>query len=302
MISFADQFSFVVRPKKLKIAKIGFSCVYCTYAAPLRHQLRLHCYEKHTKHPACLMEFSNSIMALEEQESFGRDWTEDRRSPVQEMKDDKANISIGGSSESTKGDDQEKINKPDASSEASESKMEIDQNTEVPKKAENQCDLGQNPSSEITEKDTNEQTTENIDEKVKMEEKKIEEKNSFQGESEQDKEVLSCMESILDNFGSKDGVTKPETETQDESKEILPNSCPKNGHKFANPFSNLIVQLNSTQLKVKDAFEGTLDDVDLYLEKFGVRTLNMDSLTPRQFALFMKKFGSSLQQLTENQA
>ena len=54
--------------------------MYCTYAAPLRHQLRLHCYEKHTKHPACLMEFINSQTSiLEERVMFAQDMTEDKK-------------------------------------------------------------------------------------------------------------------------------------------------------------------------------------------------------------------------------
>ena len=255
------------------------------------------------------MEFSNSIMALEEQECFGRDLTEDRRSPEHSTKDNKT--ITGRGNEDNKGDNCENSMEQDANSNAvkedtksSESNSELDQKTEISEKpGKSECCSADNQSSDSKDMESQGQETENKEDKAKMDEKIDNEKNMLKTESEQDKEVLSCMESILENIGSgvEAAVTKTDDETNNTLTGILPSSTPLNGHKFANPFSTLIVQLNSTQLKVKDAFEGTLDDVDVYLEKFGVRTLNMDSLTPRQFALFMKKFGGSLQQLSEQQ-
>ena len=64
-----------------------------------------------------------------------------------------------------------------------------------------------------------------------------------------------------------------------------------------NPLVPLVKKVGSSVVKVPDFF-GTqsLDDIDIILSDYGVRTLNMDMLTKKQFSLFLKKFGSDLQQ------
>ncbi|XP_076106593.1 uncharacterized protein LOC143075155 [Mytilus galloprovincialis] len=321
-----DQNSYVVRPKKLKIARIGFSCVYCTYAAPLRHQLRLHCYEKHTKHPACLMEFINSTMALEEQEDYARDKTEEKKSPEKTGSTLEINVEkhvsedmvVNSSSEKQEKDIQDfeeksveegehdsseklegkKIQSIEAADTVKEKKNKLEESViEISSADETEIDITIEHSD--CEKKTEGETTKDLKDKSKNEIENLPENlntgtdNSISKvDEDQNKEVLTCMENILANIGNADNTT-----TENGANDYILQTDKFNGHKFSNPFSTLIVQLNSTQLLVKDAFEGTLDDVDIYLEKYGVRTLNMDSLTPRQFSLFMKKFGSNLQQI-----
>jgi hypothetical protein len=69
----------------------------------------------------------------------------------------------------------------------------------------------------------------------------------------------------------------------------------KRKNKFDNPLKNLVHKLNSSQINLEDTFHTSLDEVDSFLNKFGVRTLNMDMLTPQQFSDFIERFGSSLQ-------
>lgn len=289
--------------------------MYCTYAAPLRHQLRLHCYEKHTKHPACLMEFINSQTSiLEERVMFARDMTEDKKTVDKDIDDSKVDTK---SCEQLKGEDNTEkvsdVNLDKTSTGQSEMKLVAaeDANNQSNESSRMEIDEGDNTNitklSNISEKD--DQT--NIELKKDSCESNLTEKTgainecmTSKNDEDQNKDVLSCMENILSNVIKTENGGDTNSPVLDnngaiESKTInyiLPNKM--NGHKFSNPFSTLIIQLNSTVIKVKDAFEGSLDDVDIYLEKFGVRTLNMDSLTPKQFGVFMRKFGNKLQPLT----
>ncbi|CAC5396987.1 unnamed protein product [Mytilus coruscus] len=319
-----DQNSYVVRPKKLKIARIGFSCVYCTYAAPLRHQLRLHCYEKHTKHPACLMEFINSTMALEEQEDYARDKTEEKKSPEKTGSTMEINTEInvsGDMVENSSGNKQEDLEEKPVQEDEQDSieklegkkiqlmavaesfeekKNKLEESViEISSSDETKLNITIEDSDCGEKEKTEGETTKYLKDKGKNEIEHLPENPNTRTDTsiskvdeDQNKEVLTCMENILANIGNAENTT-----TNNGANDYILQTDKFNGHKFSNPFSTLIVQLNSTQLLVKDAFEGTLDDVDIYLEKYGVRTLNMDSLTPRQFSLFMKKFGSNLQQI-----
>lgn len=323
-----DQNSFVVRPKKLKIARIGFSCVYCTYAAPLRHQLRLHCYEKHTKHPACLMEFVNSkTVILEDDEHFPSDSAENNKRTEQNLDPLKAEIK-NNSDESllceqnmkettVKSMDQSESEFVEPMDKKTSEDLEVnttqaDDNDDQSKESlQMDIDTAKDPILKLSENNVNvslieKSGTEEMEvsacESENQGDTKIESTTS-NDEQEQKKEVMSCMENILNSISRNEGldVNGPSANNYGAFEQksvscILPNKM--NGHKFSNPFSTLIIQLNSTEIKVRDAFEGSLDDVDIYLEKFGVRTLNMDSLTPKQFEVFMRKFGNSLQPLT----
>lgn len=290
--------------------------MYCTYAAPLRHQLRLHCYEKHTKHPACLMEFINSQTSiLEERVMFARDMTEDKKTVDKDIDDSKVDTK---SCEQLKGEDNTEkvsdVNLDKTSTGQSEMKLVAaeDANNQSNESSRMEIDEGDNTNitklSNISEKDdqTNIELKKDSCESHNLTEKTgaINECMTSKNDEDQNKDVLSCMENILSNVIKTENGGDTNSPVLDnngaiESKTInyiLPNKM--NGHKFSNPFSTLIIQLNSTVIKVKDAFEGSLDDVDIYLEKFGVRTLNMDSLTPKQFGVFMRKFGNKLQPLT----
>lgn len=69
----------------------------------------------------------------------------------------------------------------------------------------------------------------------------------------------------------------------------------KRKNRFNNPLKTLVHKLNSSQINLEDTFHGSLDEVDSFLNKFGVRTLNMDMLTQQQFSDFIERFGSCLQ-------
>lgn len=84
-----------------------------------------------------------------------------------------------------------------------------------------------------------------------------------------------------------------------EGAEMSPSLPPKTiiKKRFNNPLKPMVRQLNGCRVRVYDTFHSCvdIDDVDRYLDKFGVRTLNMDMLTPKQFSKFMSKFGGNLQ-------
>jgi len=272
------------------------------------------------------MEFINSQTSiLEERVIFARDMTEDKKALDEDI-DAKVDTK---SCEQLKGEDNtelksinqsEKVSDvhldkkstgqsemklvaaEDANNQSNESsRMEIDE-------TDNRNIMTSTKLSNISEKDdqTNIELKKDSCESHNLTEKAggINECMTSKNDEDQNKDVLSCMENILSNVIKTESGGDTNSPVSDnngaiESKTInyiLPNKM--NGHKFSNPFSTLIIQLNSTEIKVKDAFEGSLDDVDIYLEKFGVRTLNMDSLTPKQFGVFMRKFGNKLQPLT----
>lgn len=189
----------------------GFSCVYCNYAAPLRHQVRLHCYDKHTNHPACVMEF----IVNGEEKFYRNDGTEETVTDSPENSDAefktktvKGENSVGGS---------------DCSLSGTEKKTKT-----------SSCDV----------------------------------------DSVKEERVSS---EIIDNGGKRfrRGL--------------------KRKLRFDNPLKTLVNKLNSSQISLEDTFNGTLDEVDSFLNKFGVRTLNMDMLTQQQFSDFIERFGSCLQ-------
>lgn len=269
------------------------------------------------------MEFINSTMALEEQEDYDRDKTEERKSLEKTGSSSEiigeinvsGNMLVNSSSEKKEKDLEEKsvqegeqdsteklegkkIQSMAAADTVEEKKNKLEESIiEISSADETELDITIEDSD--CEKKTEGETTKEMKDTSKNEVENLP-KNLNTGtdnsiskvDEDQNKEVLTCMENILANIGNADNTT-----TEKGANEYILQTDKFNGHKFSNPFSTLIVQLNSTQLLVKDAFEGTLDDVDIYLEKYGVRTLNMDSLTPRQFSLFMKKFGSNLQQI-----
>lgn len=272
------------------------------------------------------MEFINSTMALEEQEDYARDKTEEKKSPektgstleINAEKHVSEDMVANSSSEKQEKDIQDfeeksveegeqdsieklegkKIQSIEAADTVKEKKNKLEESViEISSADETELDITIEDSD--CEKKTEGETTKDMKDKSKNEIENLPENpntgtdNSISKvDEDQNKEVLTCMENILANIGNVDNTT-----TENGANDYILQTDKFNGHKFSNPFSTLIVQLNSTQLLVKDAFEGTLDDVDIYLEKYGVRTLNMDSLTPRQFSLFMKKFGSNLQQI-----
>lgn len=272
------------------------------------------------------MEFINSTMALEEQEDYDRDKTEERKSlektgsssgiigeinvsgdmlvnsSSEKKEKDKQDLEeksvLEGEQDSTEKLEGKKIQSMAAADTVEEKKNKLEESIiEISSADETELDITIEDSD--CEKKTEGETTKEMKDTSKNEVENLP-KNLNTGtdnsiskvDEDQNKEVLTCMENILANIGNADNTT-----TEKGANEYILQTDKFNGHKFSNPFSTLIVQLNSTQLLVKDAFEGTLDDVDIYLEKYGVRTLNMDSLTPRQFSLFMKKFGSNLQQI-----
>lgn len=215
----------------------GFSCVYCVYAAPLRHQVRLHCYDKHTNHPACLMEFQ----VHGEEKSFRNDGTEE---VLLECSEDSSEMNTRTKSMKKDGDDKEKAN------------TSIDET--------NKKSTTRNSDMDSSEVD---------DGRVNGLKKRS---GSLTSGGETDTDELHSSE-IIDSGGNRFRRGK------------------KRKNKFDNPLKTLVHKLNSSQINLEDTFHTSLDEVDSYLNKFGVRTLNMDMLTQQQFSDFIERFGSSLQ-------
>ncbi|XP_062588000.1 uncharacterized protein LOC134249688 [Saccostrea cucullata] len=225
--------SYVVRPKDMNQLSQGFSCVYCVYAAPLRHQVRLHCYDKHTNHPACLMEFQVS----EEEKFFRSDGADEVQLDV---------------SEDNNGDVK----------------------TEVEPVAEGSGAKNTDKSVSETERngvsDMGSSTTD----------------GGGNGQVKRSDSLTSGGETDTDELHSSDIIDNGSNRFQRGRKRKI---------KFDNPLKTLVHKLNSTQINLEDTFHGSLDDVDSFLNKYGVRTLNMDMLTQQQFSDFIERFGSNLQ-------
>lgn len=220
--------SFVVRPKDMNRLNQGFSCVYCNYAAPLRHQVRLHCYDKHTNHPACVMEFQ-----VNGEENFYRDdGTDDVLSDASDNSDGEA----------------KKI-----------------QNEAVIKSTVNET--GKKSTTSCCDSDSLKE-----DDKMGLQMKRSESITS----RDTDTDELHASE-IIDSGGKRFRRGR------------------KRKNRFNNPLKTLVHKLNSSQINLEDTFHGSLDEVDSFLNKFGVRTLNMDMLTQQQFSDFIERFGSCLQ-------
>ena len=107
---------------------------------------------------------------------------------------------------------------------------------------------------------------------------------------------------IHSNIRRSESLTSGETDSDElVSSEIIDNGGKrfrrglKRKLRFDNPLKTLVNKLNSSQISLEDTFNGTLDEVDSFLNKFGVRTLNMDMLTQQQFSDFIERFGSCLQ-------
>lgn len=220
--------SFVVRPKDMNRLNQGFSCVYCNYAAPLRHQVRLHCYDKHTNHPACVMEFQ-----VNGEENFYRDdGTDDVLSDASDNSDGEA----------------KKI-----------------QNEAVIKSTVNET--GKKSTTSCCDSDSLKE-----DDRMGLQMKRSESITS----RDTDTDELHASE-IIDSGGKRFRRGR------------------KRKNRFNNPLKTLVHKLNSSQINLEDTFHGSLDEVDSFLNKFGVRTLNMDMLTQQQFSDFIERFGSCLQ-------
>lgn len=220
--------SFVVRPKDMNQLNQGFSCVYCNYAAPLRHQVRLHCYDKHTNHPACVMEFQ-----VNGEENFYRD-------------DGTDNV-LSDSSDNNDGE---------------------------AKKIQNEAVLKVSPSETGKKSTTSCCDSDSLkkDDKIDLQMKRSESITS----RDTDTDELHASE-IIDSGGKRFRRGQ------------------KRKNRFNNPLKTLVHKLNSSQINLEDTFHGSLDEVDSFLNKFGVRTLNMDMLTQQQFSDFIERFGSCLQ-------
>lgn len=220
--------SFVVRPKDMNRLNQGFSCVYCNYAAPLRHQVRLHCYDKHTNHPACVMEFQ-----VNGEENFYRDdGTDDVLSDASDNSDGEA-----------KKIQNEAVLKSTVSETGKKSTTSCCDSDSL--KEDDKMGLQMKRSESITSRDT-------------------------------DTDELHASE-IIDSGGKRFRRGR------------------KRKNRFNNPLKTLVHKLNSSQINLEDTFHGSLDEVDSFLNKFGVRTLNMDMLTQQQFSDFIERFGSCLQ-------
>ncbi|XP_061188785.1 uncharacterized protein LOC133196959 [Saccostrea echinata] len=229
--------SFVVRPKDMNQLNQGFSCVYCVYAAPLRHQVRLHCYDKHTNHPACLMEFQVS----EEDKFYRNDDTEEVQLDLTE--DSNGDVKTETEPMEYEGSGAKNVDK-------SVSEADNDETTGISDVASSKANGGLNGQ--------------------------VKRSDSLTSGGETDTDELHSSE-IIDNGGNRFQRGR------------------KRKIKFDNPLKTLVHKLNSSQINLEDTFHGSLDDVDSFLNKYGVRTLNMDMLTQQQFSDFIERFGSNLQ-------
>lgn len=105
------------------------------------------------------------------------------------------------------------------------------------------------------------------------------------------KQILSHPSTKSDN--SDPASTKTDCPT---SKQMM-SSKAASSKTFLNPLTPLVTSLGASQVKLHDTFHSSLDELDTVLSNFGVRTLNMDMLTRKQFTDFIHRFGNSLQQM-----
>lgn len=271
--------SYTVHPRKLEALKVGFSCVYCFYAAPLRHQLHLHCYDKHNNHPACLMTFTTDTTFLDliGDASMLKLYQSGMRDSKKELVTDKVSIyrTI-------------KLGKDEF---ASEVKSDATVKREMTENGDN-CSDTNNETKVINNPDIDKDSTCNTS--LKKECGK-DGPHSFGVLSVKPYQVTlshSSTTCVLPN-GQKDQVAKPYPQPP------LGRAKASRGNlkRFCNPMTPLVAKLGSGQVKLHDTFHSSLDDLDNVLCSFGVRTLNMDMLTRKQFTDFIHRFGNSLQQM-----
>ncbi|KAK3084496.1 hypothetical protein FSP39_014384 [Pinctada imbricata] len=269
--------TFVLKPKELNLLQQGFSCVYCVYAAPLRHQVRLHCYDKHTNHPACLMEFKVDTHGF-------------RSDGVIDLVGDSTDSYIKGKGKS---ENAQVETQADGNMKAKKQKAcDNSEDKEVDQPAVKISKLSTDTQQNSTEKDSKlEELKENTNE---MKDKNACLENGF-------KSGKDISEGKSDSFDTASTHSGQDMEVDElHISEIFDNgkrfkSSRKQRKKFDNPLKTLVNKLQTGRINLEDPFHGTLDEVDSILFQFGVRTLNMDMLTQQQFSNFISKFGADLQ-------
>ncbi|XP_021364778.1 uncharacterized protein LOC110457723 isoform X2 [Mizuhopecten yessoensis] len=264
--------SYTLHPRKMEALEVGFSCVYCFYAAPLRHQLHLHCYDKHTNHPACLMEFTKDTTVMDFLGDKSLMKLTDKGKPLK---------SELGNGKKEMFSDKERVqriikwnNDP-----ASEDKEDVSLRGEETKKGDNCLD------------------TKNQHEELPIKDKSLKESGVAK---DVNIGVLSVQphKVTLSHFS-----TQSDNEEDRVTKTVCPADKPVASSKlrickpFSNPLTPLVASLGASQVKLHDTFQSSLDDLDTILSNFGVRTLNMDMLTRKQFTDYIHRFGNSLQQM-----
>ncbi|XP_060079693.1 uncharacterized protein LOC132559098 [Ylistrum balloti] len=261
--------SYTLHPRKMEALKVGFSCVYCFYAAPLRHQLHLHCYDKHTNHPACLMKFTKDT--------------------VFDFLGDSAHVKITDKGKHLKSD-------PDVCKKETVSDKECvqriikwnnDQATE--------SKGGVGVKGEVTERGDNSFDTKNKNQELPIKEKGMKECGVVKDIKSLKPHKVTLSHSSTSSEGLEEDATKT-TVCPPAVRQMAPNKLGI-GKPFSNPLTPLVTSLGAGQVRLHDTFHSSLDDLDTILSNFGVRTLNMDMLTRKQFTEFIHRFGNSLQQM-----